>query len=675
MWTRSVTIDDREIAFETGAIARQANGAVIVREGDTTLLVTVTASRRPKDADFLPLFVEYRFKAAAAGTIPGSFLRREGRITDDEVLFSRIIDRTIRPLFAKTYRWDTQVLVTVLSSGAESDLAGLGLCGVALALAISDLPFEGPVAGLRFGRRDGLTIAMPPRHERDELDLEVFVSAHRGGIVMVEGGGREAPESEAIAALTDATEQLAPVFALIDEARAEVGKAKRELPAAPPPPEGAEAVEARARPGLLEVYTIAEKMARGRALSALREAIEDEFAETCPDAGAVVDALHKRLVRERTLAGTRLDGRGPEDIRAISGMVRWLPVPHGSALFTRGETQAIVTATLGTERDAQLVEGPDGAERRRFLLHYNFPPFSVGEVRPMRGPGRREIGHGRLAWQALQRLLPDDDAFPYTLRVESTITESNGSSSMATVCGGCLAMMDAGVPLPRPVAGIAMGLMVEGDEVVVLSDILGDEDHVGDMDFKVAGTSKGITAIQLDNKIGAVAPEIMARAFEQAARGRLHILGEMAKILEGPRTDLPPGVPRAISLKISTNRIGSLVGPGGKHIRGIESESGATVSVDDEGTVTIFAPSDSMLEKARELVVDFTGLPKVGESYLGTVTTVKPFGAFVRIFEGIEGLVQAEQFGSRPASPGQKVPIKVKGMSSRGKIEPLMDRP
>ncbi|MDF1660229.1 MAG: polyribonucleotide nucleotidyltransferase, partial [Planctomycetota bacterium] len=612
MWTKTVKIGDHEIEFETGVVARQASGSIIVRQGKLTLLCAVTGAQSPKDGDFLPLTVSFTEHFSAAGSIPGNFFKREGRATEQEILVSRFIDRSIRPLFADNYRFDTQAIVTLLSYDPDVDVGSLALTGTAMALAISDLPFGGPVAAYRIGFKNNKWLGLPSYSDRKELDLDFIIAAKRDGIVMAEGCSDEVTEQHALEAFKRASDSMQPLFDAIDEAKAAVGKEKRVLEELPSLPEEiVTRVTEKTLPGIKAALTIAPKHERARALKTVQKELKESFEDDLETAKEAFGKLKKKEIRATTLANKRVDGRDSTTIRDITGRVSWLPTPHGSALFTRGETQAMVTATLGSDRDAQLIDGPDGNERRRFILHYNFPPYSVGETRPMRGPGRREIGHGNLAWHALQAVLPKGESFPYTLRVESIISESNGSSSMATVCGACLSLMDAGVPLKRPVAGIAMGLIQEGDETIILSDILGDEDHIGDMDFKVAGTSKGITAIQLDNKIGSLSSEIMEKAFEQARQGRLHILGEMAKILPAARSEFSAGVPRAIVKQIPLNRMRSLIGPGGKNIKRLEAESECQVSVDDEGLVRIFAPGEAALQKALDLLDDLTGLPRL----------------------------------------------------------------
>ncbi|MGE0713143.1 MAG: polyribonucleotide nucleotidyltransferase [Planctomycetota bacterium] len=665
-----VELGGRELRFEVGAVARQASGAVLVHEGDTVLLGVVTADKKPSALDYMPLTTEYRQKLAAGGRIPGSYNRRESRPTELETLLSRLIDRSVRPFFPDAWRADTQLVIHPLSVDPESDLSVLSIAAGVAALVVSDLPWSVPLAGVRVVRAGGELLAFPAASARRGADLDLIVSSSPEGIVMVEGGGREVPEALVLEALSLAQEAGRPLQDALRRLRAAAGKPERELPApAEDPARAARAAElaARLREPVRAGLAVVTKLERYAALDAV---IQGALAAVDPADDAerklvreVFEELKASEVRAGVLAGRRLGGRGPEDIRAIESRVGWLPRAHGSSLFTRGETQAIVTCTLGSARDAQEIETVRGVTRQRFLLHYNFPPFSVGEARPMRGPGRREIGHGHLARRALLGVLPDEATFPYTIRLESTITESNGSSSMASVCGGSLALCDAGVPIPRPVAGIAMGLVKEGDQVVVLSDILGDEDHVGDMDFKVAGTSEGVTAIQLDNKVGALPLAVMEQALAQARAGRLHILGEMARALAAPRGELSAHAPKVETLRIHPGRIRTLIGSGGSTINGIREEFGVEIDVEDDGLVKVRGTEPAGLAGARARIVDLTGLPVVGEPIEGRVVAVKHFGSFVRLFEGIEGLLAGEQLRL-----GGAVSVKVTGVNEDGKL-------
>ncbi len=682
MWKESVEIGNRKIELETGRIARQAHGAVLLRDGDTAILSTVVYDpKRGAELDFLPLTVDYRVYMSAAGRIPGGFLRREGRSSDAEVLGSRLCDRSLRPLFPKAYQADTQVISTVLSYDAGSDTPVLAMNGAAAALHMSEIPWDGPLAAMRVGRVDSKLIALPSFEERSLSDLDLTVSFSRQGVVMMEGGGRQLPEAEMLEAIEFAREQAGPMLELMEALREAAGHGKVELPEPPPPPEFAAGLEEKARPALLAALDTPEKHARRdnlrEAKRRLLEELEAEHPEegTAASAKPLLDGLEARLMREQIVQeNRRVDGRGPEAIREVTCEVDWLAGPHGSALFTRGETQAMVTLTLGTSQDRQLVESLDGVDYERFMLHYAFPPYSVGETRFLRGPGRREVGHGMLARRALAAVMPDEEEFPYTVRIASEISESNGSSSMATVCGGCLALMDGGVPIAAPVAGIAMGMVQEGDQLVILSDILGDEDHLGDMDFKVAGTEQGITAIQMDNKIGSLPAEVMARAFEQARQGRLHILAEMAKVIEKPRAELKPNAPLISTVNIAPDRVRDLIGPGGKIIQQIQRDTATRLEVDDEGTVRIFAPNKEAAEAAEDAVQNVAGTPDVGQVYTGVVTGVKEFGAFVRI-RGGEGLVHISEWAAERTDrmdavvkEGDEVQVKVLEPSKPGRL-------
>jgi polyribonucleotide nucleotidyltransferase len=678
MWRESMTIGRRRIALETGRIARQAESAVVVRDGGTVLLVAVGAAREGRPGlDFLPLTVEYREKFSAAGRYPGGYRKREGRISDHEILSSRLIDRTIRPLFPKGFTVETQVLATVLSYDPDSDPEVLAISGAAAALHRSGLVWAGPVAGVRVARVDGTLVAMPTAAERERASLDLVVSAGPSGLVMVEGRAAEASEAEVVEALLFAQEAVRPACELIEAMRAATGEEKRQFSPGAPPPELVAQVSVLASEPLREAVRVAEKRERRARIAAVRESVRAALASAgappadVDQAGDILDRLLHDLVRDRVLAeGRRLDGRGLADIRPISGEVGWLPAVHGSSLFTRGETQALVVCTLGTGQDEQAVEDLAGEHSERFLLHYSFPPYSVGEVRPLRGPGRREIGHGNLAHRALGAVLPPPEAFPYTIRIESEISESNGSSSMATVCGGSLALMDAGVPVERPVAGVAMGLILDGERAAILSDILGDEDHLGDMDFKVAGTERGITAVQMDNKLGSLARAVLEQALEQARRGRLHVLGEMAKILAAPRPDLAPHAPRIAVEKIRPNRIRDLIGPGGRVIQELQAETGTKIDVEDDGTVRIASPGGAGLEAALRQIRELCGEPEVGKVYRGTVTGVKEFGCFVRVMGSIEGLVHVSDLGGAgEIGEGDPMEVRVLGVDDRGRIK------
>jgi polyribonucleotide nucleotidyltransferase len=670
----SVRIAGTEVDFETGRIARQAHGAVLARCGDNVLLATVTAAQAARPGvDFFPLTVEYREKFAAAGRIPGGFLRREGRISDHEVLVSRLIDRTLRSLFPDAWKAEVQVQVQVLSAEPSSDLESVAILAACAALHVSPVPCKGPAGGLRIQRVHGQWQAFAGKAQREHADLGFSVGVGPDGLVMLEGDAREVTEADALAAIATATEWVHRCHKAFAELRERAGQPKWELPAAIALPD----VPAPTRDALAAALAIAGKAERRAAVAAAEAAW---LAALPPEQHALARSAYGESVyaamREMALAqGRRLDGRTTTAIRPIWSEVGLLPRAHGSALFTRGETQAIVTCTLGSPDDAQRVDGiaADG-ETERFLLHYNFPPYSVGEIRPLRGPGRREIGHGSLARRGLAPLLPDASAFPYTIRVESEITESNGSSSMATVCGGTMAMLHAGVPLARPVAGIAMGLISDGSRHAVLSDILGDEDHLGDMDFKVVGTATGITAIQLDNKLGGLPDEVLAQALEQARGGRLHILAEMAKTIAAPAKP-SRFVPQAMSIAIMPDAVGALIGARGANIKGITEATGARVSVGDHGDVLVYATDQQSASRAKTMVQRSAGVLTVGRCYRGTVTGVKDFGAFVKINAVNEGLVPVEELDRQPvrhagdvAKEGDEMIVAVIGADDRGRL-------
>ena len=669
------------IELETGRIARQAHGAVVLRHRDTVLLATAVAAEEPKPGQgFFPLTVEYRERLSAAGRIPGSFQRREGRITDAEVLTSRLADRSIRPQFPDGFLNEVQVLLTVLSADAEVDPEAFSILGAAAALHVSDVPWDGPLAGVRIAHAHGEWHLFPPRSVRAVADLDLVVTSGPQGMVMVEGEADEAPEKLVLEALSRADAWCREASAGLDRLRAAVGKEKRVF--APPVPDEAIARRiaeiAGARVG--ETLALGGKKERRAAVAALGvevlAALAEEFAGREDELREAWEELVRGTMRGRIVVdGVRLDGRGPAAIRPIAAEAGWLPRPHGSAIFTRGETQALVTCTLGTSSDEQLVESLAGVAYERFLLHYNFPPYSVGETRALRGPGRREIGHGNLAHRALAAVLPSPEEFPYTLRIVSDISESNGSSSMATVCGGSLALMDAGVPLRRAVAGIAMGMIGEHGKVVVLSDILGDEDHLGDMDFKVAGTTEGITAIQLDNKLGAVPAETLAAALEQARAGRLHILREMDKALAAPRPELKPGAPRVSSLRIRRERIRDLIGSGGKTIQEIQQTAGVKIDVNDEGLVRIYAPTAAATAEALRRVRLVTLEPEVGQVFRAEVILVRDFFAIVKLAPNVEARlpiaeVETHRIGKVQdvLKPGDTTLVRVLGVDAQGKI-------
>ncbi len=670
----TVKIAGTEITFETGRIARQAHGAVLARCGDNVVLATVTAAAQPKPGqDFFPLTVEYREKFAAAGRIPGGFGRREGRISDHEVLVSRLIDRTVRSLFPETYKNEVQIQVQVFSAEPTSDLESLSILAACAALHVSHVPAKGPAGGLRIQRVDGEWLAFGGRTAQASVDLEFSVGVGPDGLVMLEGQAHEVAEADALAAIDQATEWIRRCHKAMDELRALGGAPKAAAPPAsdlPPLPDAT-------REALRAALRIATKTERRAAIAAGEASWLATLPaeQQAPAKAAYGEALWAET-RELALAeGKRLDGRGTTDIRPIWSEVGLLPRAHGSALFTRGETQAIVTCTLGSPDDAMRLDTlAEQGRTERFLLHYNFPPYSVGETRPLRGPGRREIGHGSLARRGLLPLLPARSEFPFTIRIESEITESNGSSSMATVCGGTMAMLHAGVPLARPVAGIAMGLVSDGSRHAVLSDILGDEDHLGDMDFKVVGTERGITAIQLDNKLGGLPDSVLAQAFEQARAGRLHILGEMGRTIRAPAQP-SRFVPRAARLAIMPDAVGALIGARGANIKSITETTGARVSVDDDGEVLVYATDQHSAQRAIQMIQRSAGVLRVGRCYRGTVTGVKDFGAFVKINAVNEGLVPIEELDDKPlrhagdvAREGDEMIVTVLGADDRGRL-------
>jgi polyribonucleotide nucleotidyltransferase len=642
----------RKLSIEVGRLAKQASGSALVRYGDTVVLVTAVASKDAREGiDFFPLTVDYQEKTFAAGKIPGGFFKREGRPSEKEVLTSRLIDRPLRPNFAEGFVCETQVIATVLSADRENDADMVALTGASAALQVSDIPFNGPLAGVRMGRIDGKLIVNPTMEQLDKSDLNLIVACSRDAIVMVEGGGKNLPEDVVLDALFGALEACQPLLDMQDELQKALGKPKRAVE--PPKRDAAlhEMVKALAVPKIQEAMSHAGKAERNDRLRetkrAVRETLTAEFAGREAEVRAAYEDIEYKLFRETIVrSNRRVDGRGLKDIRPITCEVKVLPRTHGSALFTRGETQALCVTTLGTGSDEQKIDALLGEYYKRFMLHYYFPPFSVGEAKFLRGPGRREIGHGALAERALSAVLPDESKFPYTIRLVSEILESNGSSSMATICGGSLSLMDAGVPILAPVAGVAMGLIKEGDEVRVLSDILGDEDHLGDMDFKVAGTADGVTAVQMDNKIGGVSREVMRDALYQAREGRLHILGEMKKAMAEPRAEMSSYAPRIVTLKIRPDKIRDLIGPGGKVIRSIVEESGAKIDVEDDGTVFVASADGEAMKKAIDRINAITAEAEIGKIYKGRVRKVMDFGAFVEIMPGTDGLVHISQLAN-----------------------------
>jgi polyribonucleotide nucleotidyltransferase len=646
------------------------------------VLVTAVASSATRPGvDFMPLTVDYLEKTSAAGKIPGGYFKREGRLTEVEVLTSRLIDRPCRPLFPKGWRFDTQVIATVLSTDRENLTDVLAMTGASAALHLSDLPWAGPFAGVRVGRIGGEFVVNPTAAQTDASELDLVVAASRDAIVMVEGGAQQVPEDVIVDALMFAHKAAQPLIDLQEKLRAAVGKPKREFtpPAIDPALEGR--VMELAKGKIESAMAIREKLERYAALDKAAaetlEALKAEFPERDAEVKEAFDKAKKKNLRELVLdTGRRIDGRTTDEIRPITCEVSLLPRTHGSALFTRGETQALVTTTLGTKQDAQHIEGLGEEFEKTFMLHYNFPPFSTGETKPLRGASRRETGHGHLAERALSVVLPDEQSFPYTIRVVSEILESNGSSSMASVCGGALSLMDAGVPLKTPVAGIAMGLIKEGDRVAVLSDILGDEDHLGDMDFKICGSRTGVTAVQMDIKIQGLTRQILEQALQQAQRGRFHILGKMAEALAAPREELNKYAPRIFTLSVKPDKIRDIIGPGGKTIRGITAQTGVAIDVEDDGTVHIASPDGMLAQKAIDIIKGLTAEAEVGEFYMGLVRRLADFGAFVEILPGTDGLVHISELDEKRVhqvsdicKEGDEMLVKVIGIDrASGKI-------
>jgi polyribonucleotide nucleotidyltransferase len=672
----------RPLVLETGHVARQADGAVMATYGETTVLATVVAEREPKPGlDFFPLTVHYQEKAFAAGKIPGGFFKREGRPGEHEVLTSRLIDRPIRPLFADGFKCETQVLVTVLSHDLENDPDILAMVAASAALTISGVPFMGPIGGARVAYMNGQYVLNPAHDSRAESELDLVVAGTADAVLMVESEARELSEEIMLGAVMFGHRGFQPVIDAIIQLAEKAAKEPRELPAAA---DAAlyEKIKSLAAADLSAAYDIRAKAERRSAIGAAKEKVKAAMlaeGDEAPKPQAVGEAFKKveaDIVRGAILdKGTRIDGRDLKTVRPIVSEVGILPRTHGSALFTRGETQALVVATLGTGEDEQWIDALEGSYKSNFMLHYNFPPYSVGETGRMGSPGRREIGHGKLAWRAIHPILPQPHEFPYTLRVVSEITESNGSSSMATVCGTSLALMDAGVPLKRPVAGIAMGLIKEGDRFAVLSDILGDEDHLGDMDFKVAGTEDGVTSLQMDIKIDGITEEIMKVALAQAKDGRLHILGEMAKAITQARPELGEHAPRIEVIKIPTDKIREVIGTGGKVIREIVEKTGAKINVEDDGTVKVASSDGKAIKAALAWIRGIAADPEVGQIYEGTVVKVVEFGAFVNFFGSRDGLVHVSQLAPQRVQnvkdvvkEGDKVWVKLLGFDERGKV-------
>jgi polyribonucleotide nucleotidyltransferase len=680
--TVETEIGGKRLILETGIMAKQASGAVVARYGDTVVLSTAVASKVEREnVDFLPLTVDYQEKAYAAGRIPGGFFKREGRQTEKEILSSRLIDRPIRPLFPEGYYFDTQIIASVLSIGDESSMDLMGIIASSAALSISEIPFRGPIGAVRVGFIDDKFVINPGQKELETTRLNLVVAGTADAIMMVEGGATELSEDQMLEALETAHREIKKIVALQNELIAKVGVPKRQVKVVEIDKDLAVQVAALAMERLLTAIVIPNKMERQKTLDALLDEIKQKLKkEDDPTRGRQIATiffdLEKDEVRKIILEkNVRADGRRPDEIRPISSSVGLLPRTHGSALFTRGETQALVVATLGTSEDEQRIDSLEGEYFKTFMLHYNFPPFSVGETKPLRGPGRREVGHGALAERALKTMVPTKLEFPYTIRLVSDILESNGSSSMATVCGGTLALMDAGVPIKAPVAGIAMGLIKEGEKVIILSDILGLEDHLGDMDFKVTGTSKGITALQMDMKIEGITIEVMRTALKQAKDGRLHILGKMLEALAEPRKTLNPFAPRIITMQINPDKIKDVIGSGGKVIRSIVEQTGAKIDIEDSGIINIASSDEAAANKAKEIIRGIVQEAEVGKLYMGKVRKIMDFGAFVEIFPGTDGLLHISQISDRriekvtdELKEGDEVLVKVLEIDRQGKI-------
>ncbi|MGB2980653.1 MAG: polyribonucleotide nucleotidyltransferase, partial [Candidatus Zixiibacteriota bacterium] len=671
----TIELGGKTLTVETGKVARQAHGSAMVRLGDTVILATaVEAKDIDEERDWFPLFVDYREKAYAAGKIPGGFFKREGRPSEKETVSARLIDRTLRPLFAEGYSKEVQIMVLVLSSDQENDADALGLIGASTALSISPIPFHHPVGAVRIGRLNGELVINPTFSELDESDMDLVVAGTREFVNMMEGECREVSEGDLLSALQFGHEKIKLIIDLQEELKAKLGKPKPEVEIPPENPELVEAVAALGLEKIKEANRSPEKLARQEKLEALLDSVTLELLERFPETErkikAILEDLEKKDMRHMILEeGKRIDGRGVSEVRPITCEVGILPRTHGSAVFTRGQTQSLTVATLGTKIDEQRVDDLEGESTKSYMLHYNFPPFSVGEIKPIRGPGRREIGHGALAERAIQPVIPNDEAFPYTVRLVSDILESNGSSSMATVCGGTLSLMDAGVPIKAPVAGIAMGLVKGEDRHAVLTDILGVEDHLGDMDFKVTGTRQGITAFQMDVKIAGVDLTLMEQALKEAKEARLHVLDMMEQTIAKPRAELSAYAPRIIIIKVKPEKIGAIIGPGGKMIRSIIEESGAKIDIEDDGSVFIASVDQKAGELAQQLIMKLIEEPEVGKEYMGKVRRITPFGAFVEILPNQDGLVHISELENRRVnkvedvlSLGDEVKVKIIGI-------------
>ncbi len=681
----SVMVGGRALTLETGRLAKQAHGSILVTYGETMVLVTAVSQDERPGLDFFPLTCEFVEKTYAAGKIPGGFFKREARQREEEILACRIMDRPLRPLFPDGFKKDTQIIATVLSSDKQNKAEVLALTGASAALHISDIPWDGPIVGIRVGRMNGEFIVYPTVDQLEKCDIDLVVACSRDAIVMVEGGAAEATENDLIDGLMFAHKEAQPVLDLIEKLRAAVGKPKKAFTT--PSLDGAlkTRIASLVDADLEKASHVLDKKARYEGYSVLKKKfVETLTAELGAEKYLASEKLIKAEFEERKSVvvrtyvlrdGKRIDGRDTRTIRPIMTEAGLLPRVHGSALFQRGETQAIVTTTLGTSTDEQKIDGLNGESWKRFYLHYNFPPFSTGETKPMRGPGRREIGHGALAERALSRMIPPSDQFPYTIRIVSETLESNGSSSMAAVCGGTMSLMDAGVPMKAPVAGIAMGLIKEGDKYAVLSDILGDEDHLGDMDFKVCGTARGVTAIQMDIKIQGLSRQILQEALDQAREGRLHILGKMLETLPASRPELSKYAPRITTIKVKPDQIRLVIGPGGKTIKGIVDQTGVAIDVEDDGTVNVASSDPEAVKKALDIIRGLTAEPEVGAIYKGTVKRITDFGAFVEILPNTDGLVHISELAHTRVErvedvlkEGDECEVKVLSVDREGKV-------
>ncbi|MFP4643213.1 MAG: polyribonucleotide nucleotidyltransferase [Spirochaetales bacterium] len=675
-----VTVGSQELTLETGRLARQANGAVFARYGGSAVIATVCCSSKELDVDFLPLSVDYNEKYYAAGKIPGGFLKREGRPKDREILVSRLIDRPMRPLFDKKFKRDIQIVPTTISTDQENPPDVVGMVAASAAVHVSDIPFDGPVGAVRVSYVDGEFVINPTFDQIGRGDLEITVAGTAEGITMVEGGAMQVGEDVLAEAIDAARKPIADLCRAQEKLREEVGKEKLPVSQGEPELPIADEVVEFARPKLEQACFVKGKMERRNAIDAVNEEVSAHFEDRIEEGqekqfASILDDLEKKILRESVLnRQVRTDGRGPEDIRDITCEVGVLPRAHGSALFTRGETQALAVTTLGTVQDEQILDDIEGDRREHFMLHYNFPPFSVGETGRL-GTGRREVGHGHLAQRAVAAVLPGKETFPYTTRIVSEILESNGSSSMATVCGSSMSLMDAGVRIDKPVAGIAMGLVQGEDKSVVISDITGEEDALGDMDFKVAGTEAGITAFQMDIKISNVDPQVMRDALEQARRGRMFILGEMAKVIERPRGELSEYAPRILSFQVDQEKIGTLIGPSGKTIKGISEKHDVTTNIDNDGTVTIYSQDKAGAEAAKQSFMALLEEPEVGKTYDGIVRRIVDFGAFIEFLPGREGLCHISKMADHRVESvsdvlelGQEVPVKIMEIDKMGRF-------